>query len=218
MQPMAWAQDSSPASGSTAPCPSNLCSASNSALSQYAAANNCLPSFLNPPVPATCCAASVTLDEAKVIAALDRNALPASTGACGHYVRNALQAGVPLGEPAIPHVPQAKNFGPTLVNLGFTAIYDSNTSGTIPIGYTPQKGDVVVIQPYIGDPNNAGHVTMYDGTHWVSDYKQRLYPLHSGKGQEIYNAKAIMNSFYPNNNYRNKTPSYVIYRYPSWSN
>lgn len=38
--------------------------------------------------------------------------------------------------------------------------------------YVATKGDIAVIQPYSGgDPN--GHIAMYDGTQWVSDFTQR---------------------------------------------
>ena len=36
----------------------------------------------------------------------------------------------------------------------------------------PTKGDVVVIQNDAGG-DSAGHIAMYDGLQWVSDFKQR---------------------------------------------
>ncbi len=39
-------------------------------------------------------------------------------------------------------------------------------------GYVPQKGDIVVIQPYEGG-NENGHIAAYDGKQWVSDFKRR---------------------------------------------
>ena len=42
--------------------------------------------------------------------------------------------------------------------------------------YIPQKGDVIVLQPPEGE--EAGHIEMYNGTNWVSDFVQgeRIYP------------------------------------------
>lgn len=39
-------------------------------------------------------------------------------------------------------------------------------------GETLQEGDVVVIQP-CDDGNPAGHMAIYDGTTWYSDFRQR---------------------------------------------
>jgi len=57
--------------------------------------------------------------------------------------------------------------------------------------YVPKKGDVAVIQPYKGgDPH--GHIAMYNGTKWVSDFKQR--DMWGGPG------------------YRKHKPTCVVYR------
>ncbi|HGW5057066.1 MULTISPECIES: C40 family peptidase [Citrobacter] len=37
---------------------------------------------------------------------------------------------------------------------------------------SPRAGDVVVIQPYAGG-HAAGHMAIYDGQDWYSDFKQR---------------------------------------------
>lgn len=39
--------------------------------------------------------------------------------------------------------------------------------------YTPQVGDTRVWQPYPGQRPQAGHIDWYNGTNWVSDFKQR---------------------------------------------
>jgi cell wall-associated NlpC family hydrolase len=40
-----------------------------------------------------------------------------------------------------------------------------------PTGYQPQQGDLVV---YDGNPRHpSGHVQMYDGSQWISDFKQK---------------------------------------------
>ena len=112
------------------------------------------------------------LNVAKAAKYLDDNAEPASTGKCATYVRRALEAG---GVVINPHPVFARDYGPALVVNGFKPVAMKD--------YAPQAGDVVVIQPYAAgnaadgksfkasDP--AGHIAMFDGTIWVSDFKQR---------------------------------------------
>ncbi|QRN55947.1 CHAP domain-containing protein [Dyella caseinilytica] len=100
-----------------------------------------------------------------------------SLGKCATYVRRAIEwGGVSLGR-----TPSATDMGLALQAAGF---YEINGS--------PQKGDVVVIQPAPG--HTDGHVAIYDGQHWISDFKQ----LHG---------------LYPGPSYRNSQPSYKIYRH-----
>jgi type VI secretion system secreted protein VgrG len=83
-----------------------------------------------------------------------------------------------------------KDYGPFLEKAGFEALS--------PNGYNPQAGDVAVIQTAEGLPN-AGHVEGYDGSQWVSDYKQPNGPYGPS-------------SIYPGSKYTNAAPSYVVYR------
>ncbi|MDE8731202.1 hypothetical protein PZH39_16025, partial [Desulfovibrio desulfuricans] len=76
----------------------------------------------------------------------------------------------------------ASGYGPILRHAGFL---------TVAPGEKLQKGDVVVFQPVKGPPD--GHVAMFDGKQWISDYKQ----------DSIYAASA----------YKNGAP-YVVYRRP----
>lgn len=87
-----------------------------------------------------------------------------SQGWCANYVANALRTeglDLPLGS-----VGAAKNFGPDLLELGFHPVSLES--------YVPSIGDVGVVQPYPGATGDAvnGHVAMWDGSQWVSDYKQ----------------------------------------------
>ena len=92
-------------------------------------------------------------------------------------MRRAIEwGGVPLA-----HTPEARNMGTALEAAGFRQT-DS----------APQRGDVVVIQPAPGHPE--GHAAIYDGQHWISDFKQ----LHG---------------LYPGPAYRNAQPPYKIYRH-----
>ena len=53
-------------------------------------------------------------------------------------------------------------------------------------------GDVAIIQPIAGHPH--GHMAMFNGTQWVSDFKQQ-------------------HGLYPNTAYRSLKPPFTIYRY-----
>lgn len=108
----------------------------------------------------------------------DRSAEPHSRGRCAEYVRKAIKG----GGITMAHTHWAKDYGPVLKLAGFYEV----------IGGLPKKGDVVVIQPAPGHP--AGHMAIYDGTRWVSDFKQ----LHG---------------LYPGPAYRSAQPSYTIYRH-----
>ena len=113
-----------------------------------------------------------------------------------HYVGDAIVNGGGLD--AAGHWPgDAKNFGPWLEKDGFGPVAIWNGDGALSNnvyvpGYTPQAGDVAVIQPYDGG-NPSGHTAMYNGSQWVSDFRQR--DMWSGPG------------------FRSNQPSYVIYRY-----
>ncbi len=58
--------------------------------------------------------------------------------------------------------------------------------------YKPETGDVVIMQPFVGG-RPEGHMAMYDGSVWISDFKQR--------------------GIWPGTGYRLYKPNYVIYRY-----
>ncbi|WP_421379138.1 CHAP domain-containing protein [Paraburkholderia sp. DD10] len=111
----------------------------------------------------------------------DDHAQSHSTGNCARYVRKAIEA----GGLSLHHAHFAKDYGPLLQAVGFR-----ETTGS------PQKGDVVVIQPAPGHP--AGHMAIFDGSIWVSDFKQ----THSGA-----------QGFYPGTAYRQAQPPHKTYRY-----
>jgi hypothetical protein len=121
------------------------------------------------------------IDMDKFADTLNKNALPKSENWCAKYVRIALEK---AGADTRGHPKQAKDWGPTLERNGFV-ILDKD-------GYTPQKGDIVVIQPYKPFPKDDGHMAAYDGKQWISDHKQR--------------------DFWGGDGYRTKKPPYEIYR------
>lgn len=82
-----------------------------------------------------------------------------STRRCALYVRKALQ------QAGYKFTPQASAYmyaNGTLAGAGFVQI-SSN-------GYTPQVGDVVVFNRTNKNPH--GHIQIFDGSGWVSDFKQ----------------------------------------------
>jgi type VI secretion system secreted protein VgrG len=127
------------------------------------------------------------MDINKAVKYLDDHAEDDSTGQCAKYVREALEAG---GLDLTHHPRSAKDYGPTLLANGFKKTYEfqqikspkeeldassvnvSHSPGPADQEYVSQKGDVAIIQPYDGGRTD-GHITMYDGTQWVSDFKQR---------------------------------------------
>lgn len=120
------------------------------------------------------------LDIDAAVKFLDENAKPAPTFHCAAYVRKALEAG---GLDMTDRPISAKDYGPYLSRLGFTSVAQEM--------YLPQAGDVVVIQNYNGGDVH-GHIAMYDGRQWVSDFKQQ--DMWGGPG------------------YRTKKPPYMVYR------
>lgn len=97
---------------------------------------------------------------------------------CAEFTRMAINAGgVNIG-----NTQHAKDYGGLLINAGFRPI-GSHSS--------PKAGDVVIIQPY-AHGNPSGHMAIYDGNTWYSDFVQR--DMWGGPG------------------YRSATPDYVIYR------
>ena len=117
------------------------------------------------------------------IAHLQSEALEHPSSKCGKFVHKAIDAGgIRLNTAYNPNGKSASGYGPILRHSGFL---------TVAPGEKPQKGDVVVFQPVEGHPD--GHVAMFDGKQWISDYKQ--------------------DSIYAASPYKNGAP-YVIYRRP----
>lgn len=100
----------------------------------------------------------------KAITKLNSNALSLEDykkkgkGECAKYVRIAIQAG---GIDTSDHPIYAKNYGPYLIRWGFKEIPCTD--------YIPKTGDIRVWQNYPGG-NIAGHIDMFNGTGWVSDF------------------------------------------------
>ena len=83
-----------------------------------------------------------------------------SQGQCARAVREALEAGglCTDGRPG-----SAKDYDSFLPCLGFYEVDPNN--------YIPQAGDIVVHEAKEG--HEHGHIAMYDGSDWISDFIQR---------------------------------------------
>lgn len=103
---------------------------------------------------------------------------PKTCGHCARAVRLALEQ---MGINTSDHPLYAKNYGPYLLKWGFSEIPKT--------GYTAKEGDIRVFQNYPGG-SQAGHIDMYNGKNWVSDF--------------------IEHNPFPNSEY--KSSSYKIYR------
>lgn len=88
---------------------------------------------------------------------------------CAKNVRLALEA---AGFNTTGHPEYAKDYGDFLKKLGFKEVSR--------IGYSPRVGDIRVWQNYPGG-NIAGHIHMYNGTKWVSDFVE---PNVNGPGRD----------------------------------
>lgn len=102
---------------------------------------------------------------------LTKNAKNASTGYCARSVRLALE----YGGIRMPKNPQhAYLYNNYLGSMGFKQILQSGYTGnSLPENYTPQKGDIIVVSANKNHP--SGHISMYNGEQWISDFKQRTF-------------------------------------------
>lgn len=94
----------------------------------------------------------------KTIGWLNKHAKLKSTGYCSRYVFNALDEG---DGKKLPRPEKAKDAGLYLLERGFVEVPNSPKH---------QTGDIRVWQPYPGQPSQAGHIDMYNGKQWVSDF------------------------------------------------
>lgn len=116
----------------------------------------------------------------KAIQHLRANAGIDSQERCAAHTREAIEA----ARIRLALTRHAKDYGPSLNGIGF---HEVSSVGPF------QAGDVAVIQPVKGSMD--GHMCMFDGSIWISDFKQ-------------------FRGLYPGPRYRNEKPSYKIYRHP----
>ena len=99
----------------------------------------------------------IKYDIDKAVSYIKTHAEKKSTSLCAKYVRLAIEAGG-LESSAVKR--NAQNYLTILKDLGFT---EEETTSYI-------KGDIVVFGIPKGHDN--GHIAMYTGSEWISDFKQ----------------------------------------------
>lgn len=102
-----------------------------------------------------------------------------SIGKCAKYVRLAIEAG---GLSTVGHPIAACDYDTFLPTIGFNKVNKNN--------YTPVKGDIIVLEAVSGHP--YGHIAMYNGSKWISDF--------------------VQNDMWGGSAYRNKA-EYTLFRY-----
>ncbi|MEX6375655.1 hypothetical protein AB6F43_03390, partial [Providencia vermicola] len=129
---------------------------------------------------------------------LNNKAKSGSISRCATFVREAIEAGgikIRIPAPRSGLLASACDYGPSLVEQGFKPIENAElviSDGIYSIsGQT--VGDVVVIERIPGK-HEDGHIAMYNGQSWVSDFKQ-AYGIYPGKA------------------YRTAKTPFVLYRY-----
>lgn len=131
-------------------------------------------------------------DVQKAVQYLNQHAEPSSKGYCARYVKKAISAGGDISD--WPSIVSAKDYGSALLARGFQVISGQNDF---------IAGDVVIIQGFnksdfpageIKKDHPHGHMAMFNGQQWVSDFKQN-------------------NGYYPGGDYRKAKPGFVFYRH-----
>ena len=101
-------------------------------------------------------------DNEKTVAYVTSHSAPQSRSMCAWYVMKAMWC----GGCRVGLIP-AYAYEKTLPQMGFEEIPSK--------GYKPMKGDISVLPK--NDCSSFGHIAIYDGKQWVSDFKQKsLYP------------------------------------------
>jgi len=130
-------------------------------------------------------------DKEKAIEALRKNAPPnqPNLGQCAHYTRMAIE----VGGLKLKHHESAKDYGSSLQAVGFVKVPN--------VHYQHQSGDVGIVHPIPNHPH--GHMAMFDGTIWISDFRQH-HGLYLGatyrklkKGYDIYRYQVLWDGAWP---------------------
>ncbi len=105
--------------------------------------------------------AAGTLHKGQLAAWMDAHALTRSSHRCAMYCRLGMEA-AGLSTQDRPLSGDAGDYGPFLLRHGAQVVAKDS--------YTPQVGDTIVFDKTAQHP--YGHIQMYDGQRWVSDFMQ----------------------------------------------
>ncbi len=109
-------------------------------------------------------------DVSRAVSHLRRRAKkqPAPPWECAEYTRQAIEAGGILLE----RTRYAKDYGASLERAGFRRL---------PASERPRAGDVVIFSAF--GRHRDGHMAMFDGTQWISDFLQpHFWPSRDYEG------------------------------------
>ena len=96
----------------------------------------------------------------KAVSYLKDRCYKESHGKCAYFIRMALEAG---GLSTAGHPVSACEYDSFLPKLGFHQVDKQN--------YSPRMGDIIVLEAVAGHPH--GHIAMFTGGEWISDFIQR---------------------------------------------
>ena len=96
---------------------------------------------------------------------MHNNALSRSAHRCAMFVRHGLEA-AGLSTSDRPSTGDAGDYGPYLLRHGAQVV-------PVDDGYVPKPGDTAVFAKTDQHPN--GHIEVFDGGAWVSDFRQRSF-------------------------------------------
>ena len=123
-----------------------------------------------------------TFDAGRAAAGLTSRAGGNPSGYCAKYVRYAIEDGLGLNRDSLSgQLGNAKDFAGTLYRYGFSPVPFEN--------YQPQVGDILV-EPGYDSKTPYGHVSMFNGKQWISDYYQR--DMWGGPGYRYYKTGVIL--------------------------
>ena len=105
------------------------------------------------------------IDLEKFAITLRTRAFVKSKSKCAKFVRIALEAG---GANTTGNPEAASDWGPLLIKNGYTEVAQSFDH--------PQKGDIYIIPRT--KVHKWGHIAGYDGTQWISDFKQHSHVIY----------------------------------------
>jgi hypothetical protein len=104
------------------------------------------------------------LNKSQLSSWMDAHALSRSSQHCAMYCRMGMEA-AGINTADRPRSGDAGDYGPFLLRHGAETVS--------PISYVPQVGDVAVFDKTGQHP--YGHIEMYDGHQWVSDFMQHSF-------------------------------------------
>ena len=107
---------------------------------------------------------------------LNANAQPKSIGKCAAYVRKAIEAG---GLSTVGRPVSANLYKDFLPKIGFIEIAEvsGRTNQSNWTTKNAKPGDIAVM-----DNGKYGHICMYNGKNWVSDFIQNNMWVYKGDG------------------------------------